>query len=125
MKKIIATKKAPPAIGSYSQAIVNGGIIYVSGQLPLDPSTGELSDGAIGDQTKIVMNNMKAILEEAGSGMEKILKCTILLTDMMHFAQMNEAYGTFFSSEPPARICYQVTALPKGAIIEIDCIASV
>jgi 2-iminobutanoate/2-iminopropanoate deaminase len=71
------------------------------------------------------MNNIKAILEAAGSEMDKILKCTILLTDMAYFAQMNEAYGTFFSSEPPARICYQVTALPKGAIIEIDCIASV
>jgi 2-iminobutanoate/2-iminopropanoate deaminase len=124
MKKIISTNKAPAAIGPYSQATVHGGVVYVSGQLPIDAATGELSNGGISAQTQLVMENLKAILEAAGSGMEKILKCTILLTDMAHFAQMNEAYAKFFPSEPPARICYQVSALPKGAIIEIDCIAA-
>ncbi|MCL2223827.1 MAG: RidA family protein [Defluviitaleaceae bacterium] len=125
MKKIVNTKNAPAAIGPYSQATVHNEVIYVSGQLPLDPTTGELSDGDIAAQTRLVMSNLKAILEAGGSGMDKILKCTILLVDMAHFAQMNEAYGSFFPSEPPARICYQVTALPKGASIEIDCIAAV
>ena len=123
MKKVICTKKAPLAIGPYSQATVHNGLIYVSGQLPIEPDSGELCTGDIAEQTNVVMNNLKAILDAAGSSMEKILKCTILLTDMAFFAKMNEAYGSFFESEPPARICYQVCALPKGAIIEIDCIA--
>ncbi|MCL2200023.1 MAG: RidA family protein [Defluviitaleaceae bacterium] len=124
MKRIISTNKAPAAIGPYSQATVHNGVIYVSGQLPIDPATGELSTGNITEQTNIAMSNLKAIVGAAGSSMDKILKCTILLTDMAHFAEMNEVYGKFFSNEPPARICYQVSALPKGAIVEIDCIAA-
>lgn len=124
MKKIIATSKAPAAIGPYCQATTHNGVIYVSGQLPLDPATGELSTGGIAEQTRLVMSNIKAIIESAGSSMDKILKCTILLTDMAHFAEMNEAYAKFFPNDPPARICYQVCALPKGACIEIDCIAA-
>ena len=124
MKKIISTDNAPAAIGPYSQATVHNGVIYVSGQIPIDPATGNLSSGDISEQTQLVMNNIKAILAAADSGMDKILKCTILLTDMAHFAQMNEVYEKFFPSEPPARLCYQVTALPKGAVIEIDCIAA-
>ncbi|MCL1878906.1 MAG: RidA family protein [Defluviitaleaceae bacterium] len=125
MKKIISTNKAPAAIGPYSQATVHNGVAYVSGQLPIDPTTGELSVGDISEQTRLAMSNLEAIVEAAGSGMDKVLKCTILLTDMVHFAQMNEEYAKFFPSEPPARICYQVTALPKGASVEIDCIAAV
>lgn len=125
MKKTISTNKAPAAIGPYSQATVFNGVVYVSGQLPIDPATGELSAGNIAEQTNLAMSNLKAILEEAGSSTDKILKCTILLTDMAHFAEMNEVYGKYFTSEPPARICYQVSALPKGAIVEIDCIAAI
>jgi len=124
MKKIVNTSNAPAAIGSYSQATVYNGVIYVSGQLPVDPATGELSTGNISEQTHLAMSNLKAIVEAAGSNMGKILKCTILLKDMAHFTEMNEAYANFFTSEPPARICYQVCALPKGAIVEIDCIAA-
>jgi 2-iminobutanoate/2-iminopropanoate deaminase len=124
MKTIVNTKNAPAAIGPYSQATTHGGVVYVSGQLPIIPETGELSTEGISAQTTLVMNNLKAILEAAGSGTEKILKCTILLTSMADFVEMNEAYAKFFPSEPPARICYQVTALPKGAIVEIDCIAA-
>jgi len=124
MKKTVVTTNAPAAIGPYSQATVHGDVVYVSGQLPINPATGELSTGDVAEQTRLVMKNIDAILHAAGSGMSKILKCTILLTDMAHFAQMNEAYGAFFQAEPPARICYQVSALPKGAIIEIDCIAA-
>lgn len=124
MKKIITTSKAPAAIGPYSQATVHNGVIYVSGQLPIDPATGELSVGNISEQTQLVMSNIKAIIEAAGSSVDKILKCTILLVDMAHFAEMNAAYEKFFPNDPPARICYQVSALPKGSAIEIDCIAA-
>lgn len=123
MKKIVTTSNAPAAIGPYSQATVHNGVVYVSGQLPIDPATGNLSLGVISEQTRLVMSNMKAILKAAGSGMDNILKCTILLTDMADFSQVNEAYAEFFPSDPPARVCYQVTALPKGASIEIECIA--
>ena len=124
MRKAIITDKAPAAIGPYSQATVHNGVIYVSGQLPIDPATGELSQGDIAQQTQLVMSNIAAIVEAAGSTMDNLLKVTILLTDMNHFAQVNEAYAKFFSSTPPARICYQVTALPKGAMVEIDAICA-
>jgi len=124
MKKIVSTKNAPAAIGPYSQATIHNGVIYVSGQLPINPATGELSNGSIEEQTHLAMSNIKAIVEAAGSSMDKVLKCTILLIDMARFAKMNAAYEKFFPNEPPARICYQVTALPKGASVEIDCIAA-
>ncbi|MCL2190129.1 MAG: RidA family protein [Defluviitaleaceae bacterium] len=124
MKKIINTKNAPAAIGPYSQATVHNGTLYVSGQLPIDPGSGEICGTDIKAQTTLVMQNLKAIVEAAGAKLENILKCTILLTDMAHFAQMNETYAGFFPSDPPARICYQVTALPKGAIVEIDAIVA-
>ncbi|MCL2840439.1 MAG: RidA family protein [Defluviitaleaceae bacterium] len=125
MKKTINTEKAPAAIGPYVQATVDNGTVYVSGQLPIDPATGEFVPGGIEEQTTQVMKNLEAILEAAGSGMDKLLKCTILLTDMANFSKMNDIYASFFKGEPPARICYQVTALPKGAIVEIDAIAVV
>ena len=120
----ITTEKAPGAIGPYSQATVYNGMIYVSGQLPIVPATGELIQGDISQQTKQVMDNIAAIVEAAGSSMDRILKATILLTDMNDFARVNEAYAEFFEDSPPARICYQVTALPKGASIEIDAICA-
>jgi len=121
----INTKNAPAAIGPYSQAKEFGGVIYVSGQLPIDPITGELELGDVKAQTQLVMKNLAAIIEAAGSNMDKVLKATILLTDMAYFAQVNEVYAGFFAGSPPARICYQVTALPKGAAVEIDAICAV
>jgi len=124
MKKIISTTNSPAAIGPYSQATVHDQTLYVSGQLPMHPTTGEMVTGDIATQTHQVMQNLAAIVEAAGSKMENVLKCTILLTDMAYFAAVNEAYATYFPQEPPARICYQVTALPKGADVEIDAICA-
>ena len=124
VKKVVSTNKAPAAIGPYSQATVCSGVLYVSGQLPIDPESGELVAGDIGTQTRRVMQNLTAIVEAAGGKPENILKTTILLTDLGNFAAVNEAYGSFFASEPPARICYQVSALPKGAEVEIDAICA-
>lgn len=124
MKKIVASKNAPGAIGPYSQANVHNGVIYVSGQLPIDPATGKLVEGDIAAQTAQVLSNVKAIVEEAGSGMGNVLKCTVLLKDLGNFAKMNEAYGKFFPENPPARIAYQVCALPLGAEVEIDAICA-
>jgi len=125
MKSIVNTNKAPAAIGPYSQATVHNGVIYVSGQLPLCPETGEMVLGDIAQETQLVMSNLAAIIEAAGSNMDNVLKATILLTDMGHFAQVNEVYAKFFTGAPPARICYQVCALPKGASVEIDAICAV
>ena len=125
MKTIVNTANAPAAIGPYSQATVCNGVIYVSGQLPIHPATGQLSEGDIAQQTHLVMSNIAAIVEAAGSNMDNLLKVTILLTDMNHFTQVNEVYAKFFTGAPPARICYQVTALPKGACIEVDAICAV
>ena len=124
MKKIINSKNAPPAIGPYSQATVHEGLMYLSGQLPLD-TEGNLCKGDIAEQTTLVMNNIKAIVEEAGSNMNNILKCTILLTDLANFAEVNKAYAAFFPENPPARICYEVCALPREAEVEIDAICIV
>jgi len=125
MRTIVSTDKAPAAIGPYSQATVHNGVVYVSGQLPLCPTTGEMETGDIKKQAHLVMTNLAAIVEAAGGSMDKMLKATILLTDMAHFAQVNEVYAGFFTGSPPARICYQVTALPKGAEVEIDAICAV
>jgi len=125
MKTTVNTENAPAAIGPYSQATVHNGVIYVSGQLPICPKTGELKLGDAGEQTQLVMSNLAAIVEAAGSSMDNVLKATILLTDMNHFAQVNEVYAKFFTGAPPARICYQVCALPKGASVEIDAICAV
>ena len=125
MKTIVNTDKAPAAIGPYSQATVHNGVVYVSGQLPIDPVTGELETGDIAAQTRLVMKNLAAIIDAAGSNMDNVLKCTILLTDMAHFAQVNEVYASFFTGSPPARICYQVSALPKGVAVEVDAICAV
>ena len=125
MKKVISTTNAPAAIGPYSQAIVHNGVLYVSGQLPIDPASGELRLGSITEQTELVMKNLMAIVEAAGATGDNILKCTILLTDMANFVPMNEIYSKFFPGEPPARICYQVTALPRGAAVEVDAICAV
>jgi 2-iminobutanoate/2-iminopropanoate deaminase len=122
MSTIISTNEAPAAIGPYSQAVVHNGVIYVSGQIPLDPKTGELCTGSMTEQTTLVMNNIAAILKSAGSGLSKVIKCTLLVADLSRFDEINEAYGKFFPENPPARACYQVAALPRNAGIEIEVI---
>ncbi len=122
-KKAISTDKAPQAIGPYSQAIQVGEFLFLSGQIPLDPSTGEMDREDIQGQTRRVMENLKAVLESQGLTMESIVKTTIFLTDMGNFAKVNEIYGGYFSENPPARSTVQVSNLPRGAAIEIEAIA--
>ena len=118
----IETTHAPAAIGPYSQAIDTGNMLFLSGQLGIDPASGELPE-SFEEQAKNVMNNIKAILEAAGSGFDNVVKTTIFLTDLANFAKINEIYGACFPSYKPARSCVQVTALPKGGKIEIELIA--
>lgn len=122
-KKIVSTDKAPAAIGPYSQGIQIGDKLFTSGQLPINPSTGELI-GEIKAATKQSLENVKAILESQGFGMQDIIKTTVFLKDMDDFAAMNEIYATFFTSNPPARSAVQVAKLPKDAVVEIEVIAS-
>lgn len=121
--KQISTNNAPAAIGPYSQAIEHAGTIYVSGQLPIDPATGAFAEGGVEAQTRQSLQNIKSILQEAGSGMDKVVKTTVLLADMGDFAAMNGVYAEFFSAPYPARCAFAVKALPKGAMVEIDCVA--
>lgn len=125
MKTIIETKNAPSAIGPYSQAVCHGNTLYISGQLPLSPSTGLFSGDDITSQTKQCLDNLKAILEEAGSDLNKVLKTTVLLKDIADFSLMNEVYAGYFESECPARAAFQVAELPKSALVEIEAIAYV
>lgn len=122
-KQIVATKSAPQAIGPYSQAVKAGGFVFLSGQIPLDPATGNLVDGDIQVQTRRVMQNLGAVLEAAGTSFERVLRTTIYLVDLGDFAKVNETYGSFFPKDPPARATVQVAALPKGARVEIDVVA--
>ncbi len=124
-KRIIATNNAPQAIGPYSQAVVYNGVVYCSGQIPIDPETGELLEGSIQDKTHRVIKNLEAVLEEAGSSLTKVIKCSIFLASMDDFAAVNEVYGTYFSTEPPARETVAVKTLPKSCDIEISCIAHI
>jgi 2-iminobutanoate/2-iminopropanoate deaminase len=123
MKKIISTQKAPAAIGPYSQAIEHNGVLYCSGQIPLDPDTMEIVGQNATDQAKQVMKNLKAVLKEAGSDFTKVIKCSIFLDDMKDFGAVNEIYGSYFESEPPARETVAVQTLPKSVLVEISCIA--
>jgi len=122
--KSINTDKAPAAIGPYSQAIKAGHLVFVSGQLPIDPSTGAFAEGGIKELTRQSLTNMKHILSEAGYKMSDVVKTTVFLTDMADFAEMNEVYAEFFSNPFPARSAIAVQALPKNARVEIECIAS-
>ena len=122
MKSVVSTDKAPGAIGPYSQAIKAGGLVFLSGQLPLDPASGQFPAG-IKEQTRQSLTNAAAILEAAGSGLDKVIKTTVFLADMNDFAAMNEVYATFFSGAYPARSAVQVARLPKDALVEIECIA--
>lgn len=121
-KNIIATSKAPGAIGPYSQAVEIGGFLYTSGQLGLNSETGEFGEG-IAEQTRYSLGNVKAILEAAGAGLEQVVKTTVFLKDMNDFAVMNEVYGSFFSEPYPARSAVEVTRLPKDGLVEIEVIA--
>jgi len=120
MKVIINTPNAPAPIGPYSQAVIAGNLLFVSGQIPMNPATGELVMDDIKTETKQVMENIKAILTEAGVGFGNIVKTSIFLTDMQNFAQVNEVYGTYFTSDFPARETVQVAGLPKGVNVEIS-----
>ena len=121
--KALSTTAAPAAIGPYSQAIMAGDTVYVSGQLPINPSTGEFAEGSIKEQARQSLNNIKNILAEAGMTMQQVVKVTVLMTDMSDFAAVNEVYAEFFSAPYPARSAFAVAALPKGGAIEIEAVA--
>ncbi|HSS18868.1 MAG TPA: RidA family protein [Pyrinomonadaceae bacterium] len=123
MKETIQTDQAPPAIGPYSQALKANGLIFASGQIPTDPQTGLFVPGGIVEQTEQVLKNLAAVLEAAGSGLDRVVKTTVFLLDMQEFAQMNEVYGKFFAEQPPARATVQAARLPRDARVEIDAIA--
>lgn len=120
--KPINTDNAPAAIGPYSQAVVAGGMLYASGQIPLDPATGEIVGEDMAAQTKQALDNLKAVVEAAESTMANVVKVTIYITDMKQFAVVNEIYGTYFSAPYPARACVQVSELPRGVDVEMDAI---
>lgn len=123
MKKVVNTENAPKAVGPYSQAILSGNMLFVSGQIPIDPATGKFVEGGVTEQTEQVLKNMGAILEEAGFDFSNVVKCTCLLGDMGYFAEMNAVYSTFFTENPPARAAFAAKGLPLGALVEIECIA--
>ena len=122
--KAIITKNAPAAIGPYSQAIEAGGMVFASGQLPINSETGEFAEGGIKEQTRQSIMNAKAILEEAGLGLSNVVKTTVLLSEIADFGAMNEVYASFFSEPYPARSAFAVKDLPKGALVEIEMIAA-
>ena len=123
-KKHVHTPHAPKPIGPYSQAVIAGGLLFVSGQIPLDPQTGELVEGDIEVQTEQVLKNLMAILKEAKAGPEHVVKATVFLQDMKDFPRVNEVYARYFGKEPPARSTVQAAALPRGVAVEIDVIAA-
>ena len=122
-KTVIATTNAPGALGPYSQGIKANGFVFTSGQIPLDPATGNFINDDIATATKQVLENVKAVLIEAGTDMSGVVKTTVLLANMDDFAAMNEVYGTYFTENEPARACFQVAKLPMGALVEIEAIA--
>ncbi len=124
MKEIISTENAPGAIGPYSQAIKSGGLVFCSGQIPIDPATGNFVSDEITSQTEQVLKNMAAVLEAAGTSLDNVVKTTVFLADMGEFAAMNEVYGRFFSDNKPARATVQAARLPRDARVEIECIAT-
>jgi 2-iminobutanoate/2-iminopropanoate deaminase len=120
----IVTEKAPRAIGPYAQGIACGGFLFLSGQVPLDPASGELVRGTVQEEVQRILDNLKAVLEAAGTGVERVVRTTVYLTDLKDFEAMNAVYARAFGAHPPARSTVQVAALPKGARVEIDAIAS-
>lgn len=124
MKNIISTELAPKAIGPYSQAVEANGMLFISGQIPIDPATSKIAEGGIKEQTEQVMKNIAAILEAAGYTFQDVVKSTCLLSDMNNFVAMNEVYGKYYSVDAPARAAYGVVKLPMGALVEIETIAA-
>ena len=122
-KEIVRTDQAPAAIGPYSQAVKLGEFIFASGQIAIDPTSGEIVRGDIKDQTRQVLKNLKAVLTAAGSSLERVVKATVFITNMEEFASMNEVYAEFFTDQPPARACVEVSRLPKDVLVEIEAIA--
>lgn len=125
MRNTVSTEKAPKAIGPYSQAVVHNGIAYLSGQIPLDPTTNQLVEGDIAAQTERVLQNLKAVLEACGASLKSVLKTTVYLKDMGDFPKMNEVYGRYFAENPPARATVQAARLPRDVSVEIDAIAAI
>ncbi len=125
MKRIVSTPRAPAAIGPYSQAIEVDGMLFTSGVIPIDPESGELVDGGIEEQAELVLRNIKALLEDSGSGMEHVVKTTVFIKDMNDFSQVNEIYAKYFDGDYPARSCVEVTRLPKDVLIEMEVIATI
>ena len=123
VRERIQTENAPAAIGPYSQAIKAGGFVFVSGQIPIDPQTGQFVPGGIAEQTRQVLKNLAAVLEAAGSSLDRVVKTTVFLADMKEFSGMNEVYATFFSSPPPARATVAAAGLPRDARVEIEAVA--
>ena len=122
-RKAVSTSGAPAAIGPYSQAVVAGGFVFVSGQIPLDPASGALVAGGAGAQAERALVSLQAVLEAAGSGLQRVVKTTVFLTDLADFGEVNAVYARFFPVDPPARATVQVAALPRGAAIEIEAVA--
>lgn len=125
MRKTVMTEKAPAAIGPYAQAVLAGGFLFCSGQIPLDPATGKMVEGGIEVQTERVLRNLAAVLESGGASLRSVVKTTVFLVDLADFPAMNGVYGRFFPEVPPARATVQVVKLPAGALVEIDAVASV
>jgi 2-iminobutanoate/2-iminopropanoate deaminase len=123
MREVVSTKDAPQAIGPYSQAVKANGFVFTSGQIAIDPATQQVVAGDVGAQTDRVLRNLSEVLEAAGSGLGKVVRCTVFLKDMNEFAAMNQVYGKYFSSSPPARSTVEVARLPKDVLVEIDVIA--
>ena len=124
-KQIVHTTDSPQPVGAYSQAVKTGNLLFVSGQIPIDPDNGELVQGTFKERARQVLNNIKNIVEAAGTDMNNVVKTTVFLTDLSNFAEVNEVYSEFFASDPPARSAMQVSKLPLGADIEIECIAEI
>lgn len=123
-RRVVHTEAAPAALGPYSQAVVCGDLVFTAGQIGIDPATGDLVEGGITAETDQVLRNLAAVLEAAGSGLDRVCKTTVFLADMGEFAAMNEVYARHFPGEPPARSAVEVAALPKGVRVEIECVAA-
>src|SRR5512132_2818790 len=123
MKKIVATESAPKAIGPYSQAVIHKGVAYLSGQIPLDPASGQIVEGDIAAQTERVLEKLKAVLEACGSSLSRVVKTTVYVKDMADFPRVNEIYGRYFTLNPPARATVEVARLPRDVRVEIEAIA--
>lgn len=125
MKKAVSIPGGARPVGPYSPAIVANGMVWVSGQIAIDPATGQIASGGVAEQTRRALNNVKGLLEAAGSNLEQVVRATVWLTSMDDFAAMNEVYATYFGATPPARVCIEVSRLPKDASVEIDAVAVV